>query len=73
MSTDAEFELLLRTYGLKLIRQRKHRVYAAPDGRRFVTASSPSDCRAASNRLASLRRFCRRFLTKGEGGTNVER
>ena len=55
------FDELIRESGLVLIRQTRHSIYRAPDGRKF-TCSRPhgrcgSDPRTTRNRLASLRRF----------------
>jgi hypothetical protein len=47
---------LLHTAGARLIRNSRHPVYRFPNGRNFVTASTPSDNRDARNTLAELRR-----------------
>lgn len=57
MTIEAEFASLIKSYGLRLVRQRNHLVYAAPDGRVFVTSKTPSDRLAARNQLRGLKRF----------------
>lgn len=48
---------LLKSSGMRLVRQKKHLVYKHADGRSFVIAKTPSDFRAGFNQLRDLRRF----------------
>jgi hypothetical protein len=49
-------DALLKEHRFRLVRSAKHRVYQDPVGRVYVTASTPSDYRAAHNMLCSLKR-----------------
>lgn len=47
---------LLAEVGAVLKRDKKHRVYALPNGRNFVVANTPSDSRGELNSLSDLRK-----------------
>jgi hypothetical protein len=69
-----QFDALIRDSGLVLIRATRHRVWRAPDGRKFICGADHGtvDIRTHRNRLASLRRFLR-STSNSNGGTNVKR
>lgn len=55
-NTERQHDRLLKEHGFELIRTTKHRVYRNPEGRVYVTSSTPSDWRVANNRLTALKR-----------------
>lgn len=57
MDVETEITFLLEQHGMVLVRERKHCVYKHPDGRSFVTSSTPSDRNASKQTLRSLRKF----------------
>lgn len=59
MSANAQQQVdaLLRQNNFRLVRQTKHRVWRNPDGKVFVTPSTPSDWRAVKNQVTDLRRI----------------
>jgi hypothetical protein len=58
MGVDREdVEALIKQYGGKLVRKRRHFVYRFPDGRCFTLSGTPSDRLAELNNMALLRRF----------------
>ncbi len=56
MNPEIEIDRLIKEHNGVLVRQRKHQVWSFPDGKQVVLASTPSDRRAASNKLSVLRR-----------------
>jgi hypothetical protein len=56
---ENEFSRLIKLNGMYVIREWKHRVYAHPSGKRFVTSRSPSDMNASRNMLRTLIKFIR--------------
>ncbi len=59
MNPETQLQHMLFDYCFDLVRQKKHRVYRNPDGLTFVTASTPSDVRAAQNTLSDFKRYLR--------------
>lgn len=53
----SKLQAALAAVGARLKRHRKHLVYELPDGRNFVTASTPSDRHADANALRQLERM----------------
>lgn len=49
-----DLDRIFRQHGFDLVRQKKHRVYKHPDGRTFVTSSTPSDWRTEKNVLGDF-------------------
>jgi hypothetical protein len=58
MSANAlqKHDALLRQHKFVLVRQDRHKVYRNPEGRVYVTSSTPSDWRVAFNMLTALKR-----------------
>src|ERR1700733_10469223 len=54
--TIEQHERLLKQHGFELVRATKHHVFRNPEGRVYVTSSTPSDWRVAHNRLTALKR-----------------
>lgn len=52
-----DVEALIKQYGGKLVRTKRHFVYKFPDGRCFTLACTPSDVNAELNNMAKLRKF----------------
>lgn len=55
MKAATKISRLLRECGAVLKRKHKHRVWELPNGRNFVEPKTPSDKRAADNRLSDLK------------------
>src|SRR5205809_1048134 len=55
-SAQKQVDALLREHGFRLVRQTKHHVWRNPQGKVFVTPSTPSDWRAWRNRLTDLKK-----------------
>lgn len=53
---DRKLEAALMACGAVLLRQKRHKVYLLPNGRRFIVGATPSDWRAATNNLTKLKR-----------------
>lgn len=53
---DRKLEAALRAAGAVLLRQKRHKVYLLPNGRRFICGVTPSDWRADINNLTKLKR-----------------
>lgn len=56
MKRGDKVKALLVQLGARLKRDKKHLVYALPNGRTFTMAATPSDVRAEQNQLTDLRR-----------------
>ena len=54
---QGRIDALLKEAGMTLVRNKKHIVYQAPDGRSFTMSSTPSDENARRQTLRSLERF----------------
>lgn len=57
MGVDRDIELLIKRYGGKLVREKRHAVYKFPDGRCFTLPRTPSDWLGAHNAMTDLRKF----------------
>src|SRR6266481_1066915 len=57
MDAQEQLDTLLQQHQFVLVRQYKHKIYRNLDSRVFVTASTPSDWRAARNNLSRLRKI----------------
>lgn len=56
MDAQKEVERILTEEGAILIRRTHHNVYQLPDGSRWVTPCSASDCHSWANNLSALKR-----------------
>ena len=68
-------EELLREHGAVLLRQRKHKVYGLPDGRKVVLSASPSDgvCGAKNAEMVVRRELGLTDPNRGAPGKRRER
>jgi hypothetical protein len=55
MNPEIEINRIITEHKGVLVRQNKHEIWRFPDGKQVVLASTPSDRRAAANKLSVLR------------------
>lgn len=67
-NSQERLNALLKANNMELVRQKKHLCYRHPDGRTFVTGSTPSDIHAWSMALRELERFLGVIPVKGAIG-----
>jgi hypothetical protein len=56
MKAERERARLLKQHGFVLVRETRHKIYRNPEGKTFVTPSTPSDARGVFNSLSDLKR-----------------
>ena len=73
MNPTAEVDRLLKENKAALKRHKKHEVWELPNGRTFIRACTPSDCRSGDNELANLRNALGIAVARGLPGERREK